>query len=83
MSDKKEEPKAEESKEEKKEESKGDDKPKGGGGGGSGGADAAKFRTVLDTRNRVDKIVLNSEDDKFDLERIRRWKVQINEIYIT
>jgi hypothetical protein len=81
MSDQKEENKAEEA---KKDESKGAEGGKSSSGGGAGGEiGGAKFRSVLDTTNKLEKIVLNAEIEKFELERMRRWKVQISEIYIT
>lgn len=43
----------------------------------------AKQKTEISTKNRIDKIKLNSEKDKEELERIRRWKVHIKEIYLT
>ena len=38
---------------------------------------------IIDTVTRIEKIKVNSEEEQKELERMRRWKVQISEIYLT
>ena len=78
MSDKKEEAKPEENKAADNKEAGGDNKA--GAGGAAAENAGAKFRTVIDTTKSIEKMVLNSELEKYELERVRRWKVQISEI---
>lgn len=45
--------------------------------------EVSKTKIIIDTTKQLEKIVLNSENEKRELERIRRWKVQISDIFVT
>jgi hypothetical protein len=83
MSDKPEEKKEESKAPESKEEGKQGEAGASGGGGPAGEMEGAKFKTVIDTVTKIEKISLNSEEERRELEQMRRWKVDISEIYIT